>query len=89
MTQIVTRDSYLGSLVPQEVDYTYKLFVEPPRPSPRGLFSPNNHISLVFDMDYKMNYIERSVYNIFDLVKDIGGLVSGLHGFFFIFATIL
>ena len=36
-----------------------------------------------------MNYIERSVYNIFDLVRDIGGLVSGLHGFFIIFVTIL
>ena len=73
----------------QELDYTYKVIVEPPRNLPAGVSVPNAHLIIMFDMDYKMNYIERSVYNIFDLIKDIGGLVSGLHGFFIIFVAIL
>ena len=79
----------MGPLVPSELDYTYKVVSDHPRPLPFGLAAPYAHYAICFDLDYKMNYIERSVYNIFDLVRDIGGLVSGLHGLFYILVTAL
>ena len=39
-------------------------------------------------MDFRMNFVERKVYNFFDFIRDLGGLISGLHGFFIILVAI-
>ena len=36
-----------------------------------------------------MNYVTRTIYNLFDLVKDVGGLASGQNGLFLIIMSIL
>ena len=36
-----------------------------------------------------MTFIERTVYDMFDLVRDLGGLVGGTHGFFFVLISLL
>ena len=58
------------------------------RPIPFAVLPPNTHVSTAISIDYSKTFINRSVYNIFDFVKDIGGLISGLNNLFVIIVAV-
>ena len=47
------------------------------------------HVAIPFFMAQDMTFIERTVYDMFDLVRDLGGLVGGLNGFFMVLIGLL
>ena len=49
----------------------------------------NIHVVIPFFIAQDMTFIERTVYDMFDLVRDLGGLVGGLNGFFMVFIGLL
>ncbi len=49
-------------------------------------FENSIHLSITFEMELDLQVIDRQVYNVLDLVGDIGGLGEGC---FFISITIL
>ena len=44
---------------------------------------------MVFNVDFNRRFIERKSYDIFDFVRDVGGLVSGLNGLFVVLIAII
>ena len=88
MTESKTHDSFFGSLVPPETNHTYTMDLDKFKPLPFAYLPWNTHISASISIDYRKSFINRSVYNIFDFVKDIGGLISGLHNLFVIIVAV-
>ena len=59
------------------------------KPLETGFYTPETHFVVNFNLDSQMTFIDRSVYNLFDFVRDVGGLVSGLNGIFIILVAIV
>ena len=89
MTHVKTHDSFFGSAIPHGENLIYRADLSDYKPLPFAYFLPDTHFVVGFVMDLRKTFIERSVYNIFDFTKDVGGLVSGLHGLFVILVTII
>ena len=89
MTKVKTRDSYLGPLVASDERLIYGYDMGQFKPLETGFYSPETHYVVNLSLDSRMTFIERSVYNLFDFVRDVGGLVSGLNGIFIILVTII
>ena len=68
---------------PDNETFMFKFVEAPTRPYE---FENNVHISITFEMDLNLKQIDRQVYNLLDLIGDIGGLGEGL---FFMTYTLL
>ena len=88
MTESTTNDSFLGSLVPSEINHTYTMEKDNLEPIPFAYLPQSTHVSATISIDYRKSFINRSVYNMFDFVKDIGGLLSGLNNLFVIIVAV-
>ena len=89
MTNITTQDSYFGSFVSPKTSYTFNPVVKLSKNLPMSYFPENIHVVINFAVHYDVQFINRSVYNLSDLIKDVGGLVTGVHGIFLIIVTII
>ena len=89
MTNVTTNDSILGPLTDFIVEYIFDPQILTPETLPEAIVGPQTYFGVAFLMSPKMNYVTRTIYNLFDLVKDVGGLASGQNGLFLIIMSIL
>ena len=89
MTNVTRRDGYFGSIQTPQTELIYKPKRGAAFPLPEGFIDSPLQFGVPIYMKYKMNFVQRSVYDVFSFVRDLGGLVGGLNGFFIVFLTLL
>ena len=89
ITKVTSKESYFGSFVAPKTTYIYSPKIQPALRLPDSFFSENTFLIIPFTIHYDVRLVERSIYSVFDFIRDIGGLVSGINGVFVFIVAII
>ena len=86
---MITNESIFGPLSNPIIHDIYEVKSTKQEEIYKGSKLLDFHFSYIVNLDQSMIFIDRSVYNLFDFIRDLGGLMSGLNGLALITVSIL